>query len=60
MSDIKVGDRVQDCVWDGRYVGTVTRVDASSVFVKWDGHFVEDQMSPHQIARIEVGGELRP
>jgi cytidylate kinase len=55
--EVKPGDRVQDCIWDGRYVGTVTRVDANRrVFVRWDGYLAEDQLRPHQIARIDEEG----
>ena len=51
--NFKVGDWVQDCVWDGAYVGNVRRVDEDGdVFVKWDGHLAEDQMAPHQITKI--------
>jgi hypothetical protein len=55
VNGFTVGDRVQDCILDGRYVGTVTRVDADGdLFVKWDGLFTEYQMGSHQVARIEA------
>jgi hypothetical protein len=57
--EFKSGDRVQDCIWDGRYVGTVTRVDVNGdVFVRWHGHLAEDQMRPHHLARIDTPEEV--
>jgi hypothetical protein len=56
MSDFEPGDRIQDCIWDGAYVGTVQRVDDDgTLFVKWEGHFTEDPMAPHQITKVGGG-----
>lgn len=50
----QVGDRVRDTKWGGEYVGTVVREfdEPGEVGVRWDGHFVEDQMSPGEYERI--------
>jgi hypothetical protein len=54
-STYEAGDRVRDRKWDGTYVGTVLRVgDGGDLFVKWDGHWVECQMSPDE---VELAGE---
>lgn len=51
------GDRVQDVCWDGAYAGTVRRVDADGeVFVRWDHHWAEYQMSPNQIVKLTPSG----
>jgi hypothetical protein len=47
MSQFNRGDRVRDTKWGGQYVGTVRRVDADGdLYVTWDGHLGEHQMSP--------------
>lgn len=54
MSEFKVRDRVQDVIWDGQYVGTVKRVDADGdLYIRWDGHWAEYQVAPHQVTRID-------
>ncbi len=53
MTGFKQGDRVRDRKWRGQFTGTVRRVDDDSVFVVWDGGFVEDQMSVDEVEPLE-------
>lgn len=52
MSDFERGDRVQDCIWDGAYTGTVTNVDGNLVRVRWDDSIVEDDMYAKDIVLL--------
>jgi hypothetical protein len=55
-NEFKVKDRVQDVIWDGRYTGTVQRVDSDGcLFVAWDGLMAEDQMRPNKVVHIAAG-----
>lgn len=51
MSAPKVGDRVRDTCWGGRFVGRVNRVDGDALFVTWDGHFADYEMRPDQLRK---------
>lgn len=45
--------RVRDRKWRGQFTGTVRRVDDDSVYVVWDGGFVEDQMGSDEVEALE-------
>jgi hypothetical protein len=53
VSGFAQGSRVRDRKWQGQFTGTVRRVDDDSVYVVWDGGFVEDRMSRDEVELLE-------